>query len=66
MLGVRSDQIMVGGESAGGGMAAALCMLAHDRGTVRIAFQMPIYPMLDDGHWLLACRKGGAGPDVFL
>ena len=36
-LGVRSDQIMVGGESAGGGMAAALCMLARDRGEVNIA-----------------------------
>ncbi len=47
-LGVRSDQIMVGGESAGGGMAAALCMLAHDRGDVNIAYQMPLYPMLDD------------------
>jgi len=47
-LGVRPDQIMVGGESAGGGMTAALCMLAHDRGEVRIAFQMPLYPMLDD------------------
>ena len=47
-LGVRPDQIMVGGESAGGGMAAALCMLAHDRGEVNIAYQMPLYPMLDD------------------
>ena len=47
-LGVRSDQLMVGGESAGGGMAAALCMLARDRGEVNIAFQMPLYPMLDD------------------
>ena len=47
-LGVRDDQIMVGGESAGGGMAAALCMLARDRGEVNIAFQMPLYPMLDD------------------
>ena len=47
-FGVRSDQIMVGGESAGGGMAAALCMLAHDTGEVNIAFQMPLYPMLDD------------------
>jgi acetyl esterase/lipase len=47
-LGVRSDQIMVGGESAGGGMAAALCMLARDTGGVNIAFQMPLYPMLDD------------------
>jgi acetyl esterase/lipase len=47
-LGVRSAQIMVGGESAGGGMAAALCMLAHDTGEVNIAYQMPLYPMLDD------------------
>lgn len=47
-LGVRSDQLMVGGESAGGGLAAALCMLAHDRREVNIAFQMPLYPMLDD------------------
>ena len=47
-LGVRSDQIMVGGESAGGGMTAALCMLAHDRNDVNIAYQMPLYPMLDD------------------
>ena len=47
-LGVRDDQIMVGGESAGGGMAVALCMLARDRGEVNIAFQMPLYPMLDD------------------
>ncbi len=47
-LGIREDQIMVGGESAGGGMAAALCMLAKDRGEVNIAYQMPLYPMLDD------------------
>lgn len=47
-LGVREDQIMVGGESAGGGLAAALCMYEKDRGGVRIAFQMPLYPMLDN------------------
>ena len=48
ILNIRTDQIMVGGESAGGGMTAALCMLAHDRGEVNIAFHMPLYPMLDD------------------
>ncbi|MCR4823778.1 MAG: alpha/beta hydrolase [Bacteroidales bacterium] len=47
-LGIRSDQIFVGGESAGGGLTAALCILARDRGEVRIAYQMPLYPMLDD------------------
>ncbi len=46
-LGIRADRIMVGGESAGGGLTAALCMYAHDRGSVDIAFQMPLYPMMD-------------------
>ena len=47
-LGVRSDQIMVGGESAGGGLCAAVCIWARDTGEVNVAFQMPLYPMLDD------------------
>lgn len=47
-LGIRDDQLMVGGESAGGGLRAAVCIKARDTGTVRVAFQMPLYPMLDD------------------
>jgi len=47
-LGVRDDQIMVGGPSAGGGLTAALTLRARERGEVRIAFQMPLYPMIDD------------------
>lgn len=47
-LGINDSQIMVGGESAGGGLTAALCMYARDKGTVNIAYQMPLYPMLDD------------------
>lgn len=47
-LGVRDDQLMVGGESAGGGLAAALCMYEKDKGGVNVAFQMPLYPMLDN------------------
>ena len=46
-LGVASDQIFVGGESAGGGLAVATCLLARDRGEVSVAYQMPLYPMLD-------------------
>ena len=41
------DRIMVGGESAGGGLTAALCMLALDRREIDIAYQFPLYPMLD-------------------
>ena len=47
-LGIERDQIFVGGDSAGGNLACALTLAARDRGDVGIAFQMPIYPMLDD------------------
>lgn len=47
-LGIRNDQLMVGGESAGGGLTTALTLYARDQGTVKIAFQMPVYPMIDD------------------
>lgn len=47
-LGIRNDQIFVGGESAGGGLAAVLCMMARDKKQVQIAYQMPLYPMLDN------------------
>ena len=47
-LGINEHQLMVGGESAGGGLTAALCMLARDLGQIRIAYQMPLYPMLSN------------------
>jgi triacylglycerol lipase len=47
-LGIDRDRIGICGTSAGGGLAAGLALLARDRGEVRPAFQMLIYPMLDD------------------
>ena len=47
-LNIRDDQLMVGGESAGGGLCAALCLYARDQKQVSIAAQFPLYPMLDD------------------
>ena len=44
-LGIGS--LMVGGESAGGGLTAAVCMMARDRG-IQVDFQMPLYPMLSN------------------
>jgi acetyl esterase/lipase len=48
MLGVDPRRIAIGGESAGGGLAAALAVLVRDRGDVPIIFQLLIYPMIDD------------------
>ena len=45
---INKNQLMVGGESAGGGLCAALCMIARDKGEVQVAYQMPLYPMLDN------------------
>lgn len=47
-LGVNPNQLFVGGESAGGGLAAALSFYARDQHEIPIAFQTPLYPMLDD------------------
>lgn len=47
-LGIDKARIGVMGESAGGGLAAALALMARDRCMYRLAFQHLIYPMIDD------------------
>ena len=46
--GVDADRIAIGGASAGGGLTAALALLARDRGDVKPVLQVLSYPMLDD------------------
>ncbi len=43
----KEETIMVGGESAGGGLAVAVCMMARDRG-IHVAYQFPLYPMISN------------------
>jgi acetyl esterase/lipase len=47
-LGVDPSRIAVMGESAGGGLAASLALLARDRGIYPMAFQLLDAPMMDD------------------
>lgn len=47
-LGGRSDAIILAGNSSGGGIALSMALRARDTGDVKVAFQMPLYPMIDD------------------
>jgi len=49
-LDVDKSRIVIGGASAGGGLAAGLALLARDRGEVSVAYQLLIYPMIDDAN----------------
>ena len=68
---VDPGRVAVGGASAGGGLAAALALLARDRAEIPVAGQLLVYPMLDDrsvgtdlddpGHrlWTQECNRFG-------
>jgi len=47
-LHIDKERIAVAGNSAGGGLTAALTLLARDRGGPKLFFQAPLYPMIDD------------------
>ena len=47
-LGINPERIVVGGMSAGGGLAAGVTLMARDRGGPPVAAQLLLSPMLDD------------------
>ncbi|HEY3670044.1 MAG TPA: alpha/beta hydrolase [Acidimicrobiia bacterium] len=59
-LGVDPNRIVVAGASAGAGLAAGLAILARDRGEVSLAFQLLIYPMIDDSNTSASSQIEGA------
>ena len=49
-LGVDRNKILIGGASAGAGVAAGLALMNRDRGGPSVAMQLLLYPMLDRRH----------------
>lgn len=47
-LKIDTSRLAIAGASAGGGLTAALALMARDKGEIEIVFQMPLYPMIDD------------------
>lgn len=60
-LGIRRDRIAVGGDSAGGALAAACCLMARDRGVPIPCFQLLVYPVTDRR---METRSMAAFPDT--
>lgn len=56
-LGVDPDRVAVAGESAGGGLSAAVTLLARDRGGPAVCFQFLAIPELDDRLETASSRK---------
>jgi len=59
-LKIDPAKIAVGGGSAGGNLAAAVALMARDRGGPKVAFQMLFYPVIDDRCETVS-MKNGAG-----
>jgi acetyl esterase len=56
-VGADPDRIAVGGDSAGGNLAAAVALLARDRADVALAGQLLVYPNTDHGSDTTSMRE---------
>ncbi|HEX7286210.1 MAG TPA: alpha/beta hydrolase [Candidatus Angelobacter sp.] len=60
-LGLDASRLAVAGDSAGGNMAAAVCLLAKERGGPRIAAQALVYPATGSGFDTPSFQQFGEG-----
>ena len=58
---VDTDNVAVGGDSAGGNLAAAVALLARDRGGPSIAHQSLIYPVTNHAYDTTSYDENGEG-----
>lgn len=61
MLGVDPSRVAVGGDSAGGNLAAVMCLMARDAGGPGIRYQLLIYPATDQRAGSESHRRNGEG-----
>ena len=60
-LGLDSARIVVGGDSAGGNLAAVMALLARDRRGPRLLLQILVYPVTNHDFGTASYRENGTG-----
>jgi len=60
-LGGDKGRIAVGGDSAGGNLAAVVALMARDRGGPKLAFQLLVYPVTDADFETRSYRENAEG-----
>lgn len=60
-IGVDPERIAVGGDSAGGNLAAVVALMARDQGGPSIAYQMLIYPVTNHSYDTESYRDNAEG-----
>lgn len=61
-LGLDPTRVAVGGESSGAALAAAVALMARDRDGPAIAFQLLLYPVIDDRMQTASMRSAADAP----
>ncbi len=60
-LGADADRIAVGGDSAGGNLAAVVALLAKEHGGPKLCFQYLVYPVTDATTETVSYHENGSG-----
>ena len=60
-LGATPSAVAVGGDSAGGNLAAVVALIAREEGGLQPAFQVLVYPVTDAGMDTVSYRDNGEG-----
>jgi len=60
-IGADPGRLAIGGDSAGGNLAAVVALMARDRGGPRIVHQLLIYPVTDVGQDTVSYRENADG-----